>query len=112
MKKKCAITYKEYKEKIEKLHIIEQKYGDNAKFASEKTKKTYDKLVKECAEFPRPSNPLFMESADLYNLWLNRNTDEPITIRELFDITTAVMEVMSRKISSATYQWDGSSTIM
>ncbi len=112
MKKAYTITLEDYKRKIEKLRIIEQKYGDNAEFASEKIKKTYDKLVKECAEFPKPKNPLFMESADLYNLWLNRNTDKPITTRELFDITTAVMEVMGRKISSATYQWDGSSTIM
>ena len=112
MKKAYTITPEEYKYKAEKIRNIEWKYGDKAEYAPETTKKRYDKLVKECAEFPTPANPLFMENADLYNLWLNQHSDEPITAKELFNIIKGITEVMSNKISSASYQWDGSSTIM
>lgn len=116
MKKAYTITPEEYKFKAEQIRNIEYKYGDKAAYAPETTKKRYDKLVKECAEFPTPANRsanrIFMTNTDLYNLWLNQHTDEPITAKELFNIIKGITEVMSDKISTASYQWDGSSTIM
>lgn len=112
MKKAYTITPEEYKYKAEQIRNIEFKYGDKAAYAPETTKKRYDKFVKECAEFSKPKSSIFMTNTDLYNLWLNQHTDEPITAKELFNIIKGITEVMSDKISSASYQWDGSSTIM
>lgn len=112
MKRAYTITPEGYKHKAEQIRNIEWKYGDNAECAPESTKKRYDKLVKECAEFPIPANPIFMKNVDLYNLWLNQHTDEPITAEELFNIIKGITEVMSDRICSATYVYGGSSTIM
>ena len=62
----------------------------------EKVVKRYKKLKTEMEEMPKPDSQLFFLNTDIYNLWLNRDTDEPITARELYNILEATARYLDR----------------
>lgn len=118
MKKAYTITPAEYVEKKRKIEEIGYKNGwfkpergeyELARDTPERIKGRFDKLTKEVKETPIPKENIFFINEDLYNLWLNRDTDEPITARELYSIVSAIgwaiKDAEGRAISSAI--WDG-----
>lgn len=111
MKKAYTITPKEYFKKLDELDEIEYRHGEDAKYASERIQKKYKRLTEQTKAFKEPKDAMFLRNADLYNLWLNKDTDEPITAKELFNIINGITGEMRDDISSATYEYDGS-TIM
>ena len=101
MKKSYTITPEEYHKKLEEIRDIKYKYGCSdfatiSENAPERVKKRFNKLIAEVKAFAEPQDSLFLRNPDLYNLWLNRNTDEPITARELFNIIAGVSEAIDR----------------
>ena len=100
MKKAYAITPDDYRDKVREIRKIDYQYGYEcgpnhcqhrlSSSTPEKTKKRYEKLTEECNTMPKPENHLFFRNTDLYNLWLNRNTDEPITAQELYNIVAGI----------------------
>ena len=108
MKKAYTITPDRYTENNGIIRDVEYNYGHQE---SEETymgfkfktvvdiedvpkykRKRYERAVRENAEVVKPSlnNSIFFYNEDNYNLWLNRDTDEPITARELYNIVRAI----------------------
>jgi hypothetical protein len=122
MKKAYTITPEEYREKQKEINDIDYKYGyDCGRNHSchrlsvktpEKVRQRYEELNKECNEMPMPNSGVYFRGTDIYNLWLNRNNDEPITARELYNIVTAIFGEIGDAENRASYEWDGQSTIM
>ena len=50
---------------------------------------------------PIPNDKTFFRGTDIYNLWLNRDTDEPITARELYNIIASISKEIKDAESSA-----------
>ena len=78
----------------------------------EKVKEQYKKAVEENNAFDVPKNKVFLANTDIYNLYLNRDTDEPITARELYNIVSCLLEEIEdaedRAESSSIWDgWDG-----
>ena len=125
MKQSYNITPKQYKENKKLIRDIKAKYnypqekewkyldGTTADdHTPEKVKKQYKKAVEENKAFEAPKNRVFLANTDIYNLYLNRDTDEPITARELYNIVTAIFGEIEDAENRASYEWDGQSTIM
>lgn len=101
MKKAYSITPDQYREKQAQIRDIGYKNGwynyETSKYrlsdsTPERTRKRFEKLTKECEEMPIPSDKTFFRGTDIYNLWLNRDTDEPITSRELYNIVASISQ--------------------
>ena len=121
MKKTYTITPDQYREKQSQINNIGYKNGwydyETNKYrlsdsTPERTRERFEKLTKECEEMPIPSDKTFFLGTDIYNLWLNRDTDEPITARELYNIIASISEEIkdaesSAKSSAAWSNWDG-----
>ena len=121
MKKAYTITPDQYLEKKAEIRKIGynngwEDYRTNKYVLSEgtpeRTRRRFEKLTKECEEMPMPSDRIFFRGTDIYNLWLNRDTDEPITARELYNIIASVSEEIKEAESSARSaaaysNWDG-----
>ena len=122
MKKAYTITPDEYHELRQEIHKIDYRYGYEcgsghsqrrlSPSTPERTRKRYEKLTAECEAMPKPENHLFFRNPDLYNLWLNRYTNEPITARELYNIVAGIAESIGdaedrAKSSAAWSNWDG-----
>lgn len=110
MKKAYKITPAQYKAKQEEIKRIGYKNGWDDRETGEwrlsddtnpRTRKHFENLVKECEEMPKPSNKVFFKGTEIYNLWLNRYTDEPITASELYNIVESIAEVISEAESRA-----------
>ena len=117
MKKAYTITPAQYKTKQYEINRIgynngwmletgEWKLSDDT---NPRTRKHFENLVKECEEMPKPKNKVFFRGTDIYNLWLNRHSDEPVTARELYNIVESIAEAISEAESRATRSaadWD------
>ena len=98
MNKAYTITPEEYCGKSSEIRRIEYSYGDDAIYAPARIRSHYKNLKKICADFEEPADSMFMRNADLYNLWLNQDTTEPITARELFNIINGIREELGHMI--------------
>ena len=121
MKRAYTITPEQYSKKQAQIREIGYKNGrydyETNKYrllssTPERTCKQFEKLTKECEEMPIPSDKTFFRGTDIYNLWLNRDTDEPITARELYNIIASISEEIkdaesSAKSSAVWNNWDG-----
>lgn len=121
MKKAYAITPEQYHDKRATITAIGYHHGwcnretgeyKLAEGTSTGVKNRFDKLTKEVKETPVPDNRLFFKNPDIYNLWLNRDTDEPITARELYNIVEAIGKAIgeaesSARTAAAYANWDG-----
>lgn len=121
MKKAYTITPDQYREKQIQINHIGYKNGYSdpktdkytlSSHTNPRTRERFEKLTKECEEMPIPSDKTFFLGTDIYNLWLNRDTDEPITARELYNIIASISEAIkqaesSAKSSAAWSSWDG-----
>ena len=118
MKKEYTITPAEYKAKVREINDIGYRHGhfnrergeyELANNVPDRVRNRFNKLRMEVEQTPRPKDKIFFANEDLYNLWLNRDTDEPITARELYNIVLTIgREIESaenRAVSSAT--WNG-----
>ena len=105
MKQSYNITPKQYKDNKTIIRNIKEKYnypqekgwryldGTTAEeHTPEKVKNQYKKAVEENKAFEIPKNKVFLANTDIYNLYLNRDTDEPITARELYNIVSCLLE--------------------
>ena len=110
MKKAYSITPDQYHEKQVQIRDIAYKNGwynyETGKYrlsdtTPERTRKRFEKLTKECEEMPIPNDKTFFRGTDIYNLWLNRDTDEPITARELYNIIASISEEIKATESMA-----------
>ena len=68
---------------------------------SSRVKNRYEKLKKIVGETVKPENPFFFRNTDLYNLYLNRYRDEPITAKELYNIVSEISKAIDDVRSSA-----------
>ena len=118
MKKAYTITPEEYYKKLDEIRKIEYNYGyqcgpDYRQYrlsssTPEKIKKRYEKLKSETENLPKPKDSVFFRNTDLYNLWLNRETDEPVTAKELFNIVTGISGAIDAAKSAAVWSnFDG-----
>ena len=121
MKKAYTITPEQYHDKRAEITAIGYRHGWQnretgeyklADGTSDRVRKRFDKLTKEVKETPVPDNRLFFKNPDIYNLWLNRDTDEPITARELYNIVEAIGKAIgeaesSARTAAAYANWDG-----
>lgn len=121
MKKAYTITPEQYREKQREINKIGYKNGwydqktgryTLSEGTNPRTRKHFENLTKACNEMPKPKDKRFFMDTDIYNLWLNRHTDEPITARELYNIVTAIFGEIGDAENRASYEWDGQSTIM
>jgi hypothetical protein len=125
MKKAYTITPERYEDNKKVIDKIKYKYdypqdkgwkyldGTTAEERiPESVKNKYKKTAEENKAFEVPKNKIFLSNADIYNLYLNRDTDEPITARELYNIVTAIFGEIEDAENRASYEWDGQSTIM
>ena len=117
MKKSYKVSPKEYNEAKHNLYQIEYRYGYNGKNgkslvdgAGRTFEERYPEIAKRYKEAeeivkntPVPENDMFFKNVFMYNLWLNRKEDEPITSRELYAILNTLAEDMKSRISTATY---------
>ena len=110
MKRAYTITPEQYHEKQAQIREIVYKNGrydyETKKYrllssTPERTCKQFEKLTKECEEMPIPKDKTFFRGTDIYNLWLNRDTDEPITARELYSIIANISEEIKSAESMA-----------
>jgi len=100
MKKAYKITPQKFQQNREAITRIEYKYGS---YVPETMKKGYDKLKAQNAEFVKPDKPFYMENEFVYNLYLNRNVDEPVTSRELYAIVNTLLGKTDSMIRTATW---------
>lgn len=101
MKKAYKITPQKFQQNCETISRIEYKYGSHI---PETMKKGYDKIKAQNAEFEKPDKSFFyMENEFVYNLYLNRNEDEPVTSRELYAIVNTLLEKTDSMIRTATW---------
>ena len=116
MKKAYTITPEKYRKNQETIGDIKYKYGYPLEAGwrllggdiPETIKKKADKATSENASVEKPENGLYFRNKDIYNLWLNRDTDEPITARELFNIVEAISEAIDGARSAAAWSnYDG-----
>jgi len=121
MKKAYTITPEKYKKNRETICDIKRKYnypqdsgwtyfdGTTAEdHTPESVKEKYKKAKKENDAFKVPDDDIFLGNPDIYNLWLNRNTDEPITAKELYNIVTALLSTIDdaeNRASSSNADW-------
>lgn len=126
MKKAYTITPAQYDANVKTMNDIEYRTGYSKATAHhrllsgqtieettpKKTKDRYNKAYEENKGVKVPSNEFFFINEVLYNLWLNRDTDEPITAREMYAIVNTICEEIDAaesSASSAAYyaNWDG-----
>ena len=100
MKKAYKITPQKFQQNCEAISRIDYKYGSHI---PETMKKGYDRMKAQNAEFEEPKQSFYMENEFVYNLYLNRNEDEPITSRELYAIINTLIEKTDSMIRSATW---------
>lgn len=109
MKKAYTITPAQRQENIKIMSNARYHYGSLAN-APEEVKARCRKAAEENATITElPKDDLFLENEVMYNLFLNRDTDEPITARELYIIVRTIKEAIdeaerSAKLASA--NWD------
>ena len=109
MKKKYKITPYEYHQKIDDMGKITYKTGyDGTREPNEfqaKYKDKYDKLKAETESIEVPEDGFYFYNEVVYNLWLNRDTDEPITAKELYTIIETMRNDFDSRIRTATYNY-------
>ena len=104
MQKAYKLTPAEYQKKRDEMSKIVYRYGDDARHAPEEIREKYNKLKEETKLFPIPEFDecsMFFRNPEIYNLWLNRDMDEPVTSRELFKIIWAVKQEIEDAASRA-----------
>ena len=98
MKKAYAITPERYRSNIKVMEDARYHHGESLVNAPESVKKKCIKAAKENATIGElPKERIFFENEVMYNLFLNRDTDEPITARELY----AIVQTLSEAIEEA-----------
>ena len=133
MKQSYAIGPEKYSKNIDTMNEIEYNTGYTHKDAkkvnpftgktkAESTPKNlvtkYEKAYAENKQFEKQlpkgeEREEFLESAfcendTMFNLWLNRNTDEPITARELYQVVKVLLgEVDDAETRASLSGWDG-----
>ena len=112
MKKAYTITPAKYFDNLKYIRSVEYRYGEDTSDYPKTTLKKYEKAVKENASVEKPKASLFFKNEVMYNLWLNRETEEPVTAKELFTIVSTLNEYFKDKISSASCDWSSENTIM
>lgn len=107
MKKKYKITPDQYRDKIDKMYDITYKTGydgiKNADRCSRYLKEKYDKYHEETSKMDIPEDKLFFMNEVIYNLYLNRNEDEPVTSKELYKIIETVVDDICSYVRTRTY---------
>ena len=96
-----------YYELWDTIREIEYKYGKNVADMPKTTAKRYEKVKKEMTEIEVPKGedyPRFFEprTPELYNLWLGRESDEPVSKRELYAIVKDILSRVERVDNSIT----------
>ena len=101
---------------------IEQKYGLYERYVNgfgigkihlsnktpKKVKTEYENLKKKVENYQEPENVFFGRSDELYKLWANRESDEPVTFKMLYDVVVEVADAIRRAEISASYSnYDG-----
>lgn len=96
-----------YYELLQTIREIEYKYGDNVADMPKTTAKRYEKAKKEMAKIEFPTDDDYVRFFDtrtpeLYDLWLGRESDEPVSKRELYAIVKDILSRVERVDSSIT----------
>lgn len=128
MKKAYTISPEQYRANEVLIYEIKNKYnypqeggwryldGTTAEeHTPESVKKKWKKATEENKKFKKPRSRFFTKNDDLYNLWLNRDTDEPVTARELYNIVASIREAIAdaeSRASSSSSLSDWGNTIM
>lgn len=101
---------------------IEEKYGLHERYVngwgigkihlSEKTPKKvkteYENLKKKVENYQEPDEAFFKRSDALYKLWVNRDCEEPITFKMLYDVVAEVSYAIREAEANASYSnYDG-----
>lgn len=121
MKRAYTITPEQYHEKRKEIERIGYKNGHTdpqtgkytlSSYTAPITRKRFENLTKECDEMPIPDDKTFFLGTDIYNLWLNRHSDEPVTAKELYNIVASISQAIKQAESSARSAanwsgWDG-----
>ena len=113
MKKAYTFTPQQRQKNIKIMADARYKYGSDLTKAPEKVKAKCTKAASENATFTDlPENTMYLDNEVMYNLYLNRDTDEPITARELYVITETIFKAIWKaedraKTSAAYANWDG-----
>ena len=121
MKRAYTITPEQYHEKRKEIEHIGYKNGHSdpqtgkytlSPYTNPRTRKHFENLTKECDEMPIPDDKTFFLGTDIYNLWLNRHSDEPVTAKELYNIVASISQAIKQAESSARSAanwsgWDG-----
>lgn len=113
MKKAYKLTPIEYRINEKYIKNVEYQYGNDVSSYPKEVARKYRKAVKENKSVETPGrNSIFFTNETMYNLWLNRDTDEPITARELYSIVEGIAEAIdkaesSAKTAAAYANWDG-----
>lgn len=94
-----------YYELLQTIRDIEYKYGDNVANMPKSTAKRYEKALSEIAEIETPEGEDYARFFDtrtpeLYDLWLGRESDEPVSKRELYAIVKDILSRVERVDSS------------
>lgn len=115
MKKAYTITPEQYREKRKEIERIGYKNGHSdpktgrytlSEETNPRTRKHFENLTKECDEMPIPDDKTFFLGTDIYNLWLNRHSDEPVTARELYNIIAIISgEIKDAKSMARSAGW-------
>lgn len=108
MKKSYTITPDQYRENVKTQKGAAYKFGDSLDGAPDYVKERCTKAAAENLKVKLPKDAFFFKNEVLYNLWLNRDTDEPITAKELYTIVESIYQrIEDVRTTSGWDNWDG-----
>lgn len=87
------------------INDIEYNYGNDTNSMPDSIAKRYEKAKKEMEELKVPKGAEYSRFFDanypaLYDLWLKKDSDKPITGKELFSVVNALLDKI-RKVDSS-----------
>lgn len=107
MKKPDTISVEKFRENNHFILNTEYRFGNNTERMPKTTAQKYNKALEENGGFELPTDRFFMTNDVVYALFKNRDTDEPVTARELYIIIETLRGKISDEISVATYDYNG-----